>query len=228
MPGFSSADDQPSTTQVSPHLIPLHLPSSIPMEERSSVASAEVCEAEAELRFCQATDALDELRRHLRTRTCTQRFKKKHITGQRASTRARTLQKSIDSRIKLCAARYRCAREAYLALIGPGDWEKSLRILEPADVRSLNEKSANEHEKEEARLIRLHLGLSNEGVFTVDDGGVGRLGEGYRTLSWIWCRTTEITEDDDRLDMHDGLSSLLNILLKDLLERSVKGRMVQD
>lgn len=90
-------------------------------------------------------------------------------------------------------------------MVGPGDWEKTLRVLDPDDVRSLNERSVTEHEMEESRTIRVQLGLPNEGIFAVGDGAVGRLGEGHRSLSWIWCRTTEITEDDDRLDMHEGM-----------------------
>lgn len=206
MPGLVVNSDQDSPTPASPHLVYLHLPSSIPQAERVSVAPHAVYEAEAEIRFCQATDALDELRRHLRTRTCTQRFKLKNITGQRASTRARTLQKGIDARVKLAAAKYRCAREAYLSLVGPGDWERVLRRLEPEDVRSMNERSLNEHEKEEHRKARSWMGLSNEGVFEVAGGVAGGPGEGNRTLSWIWCQTTELEDDDNELDMHEGMS----------------------
>lgn len=72
-------------------------------------------------------------------------------------------------------------------------------------MRSLNERALNEHEQEERRLALIRIGLpGNEGVFQVEQTTVSGLGEGFRTLLWIWCRTTEITIDDNNLDMHEG------------------------
>jgi len=107
MPGLMLNEEQSdygSSTAVNE--IPLHLPSSVATVDQMQTALPELFEAKADLQYGQAWDALDELRRHLRTRTCTNRFKIKNITGQRANTRARTMQKGIDVRVKLAAAKY--------------------------------------------------------------------------------------------------------------------------
>lgn len=161
------------------------------------------------MRHGQASDALEELRRHLRTRTCTNRFKIKNVTGQRANTRARTLQNGIDKRVKVSAAKYRCARDAHFGLVGPGEWEQVLRVLDPGDVRALNERALTEHEKEERHHLRLRVGLPDEGQFTVDEATTGGPGEGFRTLSWIWLRPTDSTGNCDDLDMHEGTQLFL-------------------
>lgn len=185
------------------HSIPLQLPSSVLPADRARTCQAYLFAVEADLRYGQAHDALEEVRRHLRTRTSTNRFKIKNITGQRANTRARTLQKSIDKRIKISTAKYRCARAAHLALIGPGVWESVLQALEPADVRALNERSLTTHEEEESRRLRLRTRLPNENdEFTIDETTTGGPGEGFRTLSWIWLRPTGSQEEE--AEIHEG------------------------
>lgn len=205
MPGLVVNEDRSShaVNETPLHQFPLHLPSSIPHGERDRTCHSSLFVVEADLRYGQASDALEELRRHLRTRTSTNRFKIKNVTGQRANTRARTLQKSIDKRVKMSAAKYRRAHDAHLAIVGHGEWESVLQVLEPADVRALNERGLNEHEKEERRRLRLRVGLPNEeDEFAVDETTSGGAGEGYRRLSWIWLRPTGSAEDE--ADMHAG------------------------
>lgn len=109
------------------------------------------------------------------------------MTGQRPNTQARTLQKQIDSKVQASAGKYRCSREAYLKLVGPGDWETKLRVLNSVDVRALNKRALTEAEQEERRQVRI-LG----GTATAEDekfevvGGSTDGSEGRRTLSWIW------------------------------------------
>lgn len=183
--------------------IPLHLPFSVPLADRAQTCSPSLFVVEADLRYGQASDALEELRRHLRTRTNTNRFKIKNVTGQRANTRARTLQNSIDKRVKISAAKYRWARDAYIALVGLGPSEGVLQELMPADVRALNERGLTEYEKEERRRLRFRVGLPNEDdEFTVEETTSGGPGEGYRTLSWIWLRPTGSA--DEEADMQEG------------------------
>jgi hypothetical protein len=203
MPGLVVQETLVSLNTVPVSQILLHLPSSIPEADRERVAPSATYTAEADLRYGQAMDALNELRRQLRTRTCTNRFRIKNITGQRASTQARTMQKGIDGRVKLAAAKYRSAHAAHLALIGPGEWEKTLRELRPDDVRALNERALTEQEKEDRRVLRRRAGLQNEGEFQIEETTTGGPGEGFRTLSWIWLQTSKDGEDD--LAMHDGM-----------------------
>lgn len=192
-----------STTTVPIHLIPLQLPSSILPTDRSQTCPPDLFVVEADLRFGQAHDALEELRRHLRTRTSTNRFKIKNVTGQRANTRAWTLQKSIDKQVKISAAKYRCARAAYMTLVGPGDWEGALQVLESGDIRALNERGLTMHEKEESRKLRLRVLLPNvNDEFATDETVVGGPGEGYRLLSWIWLKPVGSAEEE--ADMQEG------------------------
>jgi hypothetical protein len=215
MPGLVVNEDT-STNPTPLHLILLHLPSSVAPVDRVSVCPTSLCTVEAELRYGQACDALEEVRRHLRTRTCTNRFKIKNITGQRANTRARTLQNNIDKKVKLSVAKYRCARQAYLALVGPGEWEDTLRLLDKADVRALNERSLTEHEKEERRQLRLRVGLPNEDdQFAVEETTVGGAGEGHRRLSWIWFRPSG-DDDEDNPAMNEGEMHILILAFTDL------------
>ncbi|KDQ23965.1 hypothetical protein PLEOSDRAFT_1023882, partial [Pleurotus ostreatus PC15] len=102
---------------------------------------------------------------------------------------------------------YNIAREALLSLRGPGDWETALRPLLPEDIRGINERTLNAEEQEEYRRTRALAGMSPEAIQSELDGlGVtsgqenvptvafGRslaLGEGRRTLSWIWYTITD-------------------------------------
>ncbi|KAJ7475078.1 hypothetical protein B0H11DRAFT_2158575 [Mycena galericulata] len=167
--------------------IKLFLPSALSSERAWENACApRVAGIEARLRFVEATDALEELRRSLRMRTVTNRFKVKNVTGQRANTRAQGIQHQVDVRIHAAKLRYRYSREAYARLVGSGTWEATLRVLNDEDVRALNERAMTQQERSEEERLR-EGGLLNElehgGVVAA---GVVVTGEGHRTLSWIW------------------------------------------
>lgn len=83
-----------------------------------------------------------------------------------------------------------------MALRGAGDWEKTLRVLDDADVRGLNERALTEHEKAERAAVR------ERGGFVDDVGGVPvaqtvSVGEGRRTLSWIWSAPGSLDQSDN-------------------------------
>jgi hypothetical protein len=120
----------------------------------------------------------------------------KEASSQRAYLRSRTLQDQVETRIRTCQAQYNTARDAIFALRGPGDWEIKLRVLKPEDVRGISERSMNNEEKEEYRCTRLMAGLSDAADADSNAPMVQfdprlALGEGKRTLSWIWYSVSD-------------------------------------
>lgn len=189
----------------------LNLPSEITDTAlRSQICSIELITAEDRLREAEANDALEELRRLLRTRTALNQAKVKHVTGQKPNTRARAVQQRMDARVTECKLRYRHSRERLLALRGKGAWETVLRELKDEDVRALNERERNREEKAERERLREMAKLrATEG--DVEEGesyGVilqkaVSLGEGRRTLSWIWY-TVPVGDGADDPHMNEG------------------------
>lgn len=112
----------------------LFLPSELNSIQREEYCLDGIVATEARLRHAEAFDSLEDLRRHLRTRTYMNRFKVKNVTGQKDNTRARDKQNTIDASVKASQLRYNRARSALLVLRGTGDWEKVLQVLHSADV----------------------------------------------------------------------------------------------
>ena len=111
----------------------------------------------------QATDALSGLHRSLAICAELLKYKATQVRGQRANTRARALLSTAHEKTATYAARYRRARLAYLQLVGPGDWEDTLRVLNDGDVRTLAT-----HQDKAAQTVKAGPR------------------EGYRTVSWIY------------------------------------------
>ncbi|KAI0054919.1 hypothetical protein BV25DRAFT_1787193, partial [Artomyces pyxidatus] len=192
MPNVAPHFDVDDTTSASnPENIRLYLPSDLPCEDRLRFCDQDLINMEAKLRYAQASDALGKLCRQLRIRTYLNQFKIKNVTGQRPNTQARSLQSRVDVKVKTAAARYRRCRAAYLALVGPGDWEKSLRILADEDVRGLGERAVRDIEQEEHRRLRdwnredRRRPANWNSEDRIAAGGV-HPGESRRPLSWLW------------------------------------------
>jgi hypothetical protein len=204
MPDLRNILKDPSLLHDSPDRLAectrLFLPSELSRTERDRTCATGICEVEARIRHADASEALDDLRRYLRTRTYLNKWRVKNISGQRKNTRARALQHNVDVKVHSAKTRYRHSRKALLALNGPGQWEETLRELKDDDVRALNERSLSEHEKQ-AREQRTAAG--NRAVDDTREGVVveGALGEGRRQLSWIWFK---VSNDEDSSDMHEG------------------------
>ncbi|KAF7796181.1 hypothetical protein EIP86_007355 [Pleurotus ostreatoroseus] len=181
--------------------VSLYLPSSLDTPTRGSACDSRTSAIEETLREAQAYEALDGLRRELRARVFANRFKIKNVTGQRANTKARDWQKTIDQKAITYKHRYRRARAALLALRGPGEWsEKALRELTDADVRAFNERAMTDEEARERQEARRLAGLVGEEVLAIPIDGTIELGEGRRRVSWIWYSMGTIglrTSDED-------------------------------
>ena len=83
---------------------------------------------------------------------------------------------------------------------GHGDWELTLKVLKDEDVRALNERALTEHEKDD-RVWRMAMGTLLDDDTLEGVAMVGALGEGRRTLSWIWFT---VSDDENSPDMHEG------------------------
>ena len=181
-----------------PELIPLHLPSSIPSENRASVFVPGLAEIEDRLRFAQACEALTDLRCQLTKRSYASRYRTANISSQIHFTRFRELQQQTDSKIKSACSRYQIARSGLLNLRGNGNWERELQVLHPEDIRGLSEKALVNEEKEERKKTQVMAGLSTVAFEDNQDLELPptlfnphlAVGEGHRTLSWIWYSTS--------------------------------------
>lgn len=178
----------------------LWLPSDLSIRDRRRYCSGSLAEMEDRLRFAEATDTLESLRHHLRTRSFANRFKIANVTGQVHNTRAREHQHHIDDNVRAAELQYCRARKALLELRGNGDWENALKILHHSDVRALNERQLNEQEKEDIRRVRERGGGN---VDSIDEERVivtaAAVGEGQRRPSWIWFSGNEHENMQDPL-----------------------------
>ena len=182
--------------------IKLYLPSELSAgSHRNRACTTGLAGVEERLREAAARDGLSQLRRSLRTRTFLNKWRVQNVSGQRMSTRARSLQHRVDIKVHESKSRYRHARQALLALRGPGTWTNVLKELKDDDVRALNERALTEREKAQ-REHRIKTGKpldddSYEGVVVK-----GTSGESRRKLSWIWMSQAE---DEDSPSMVEGM-----------------------
>jgi hypothetical protein len=204
MPGLCSVLNDPNVLDDSPdtlaECVRLYLPSELSSSAQVSACAVGISNVEARIRHADASEALDDLRRCLRTRTYLNKWRVKNISGQHRTTRARALQHQVDVKVHAAKTRYRHSRRALLNLGVRGEWEKTLKELHDEDVRALNERVLTQHEKQEreqrAAADRRTADDAREGVVVN-----GALGEGRRTLSWIWLT---VGNDEDSPAMHEG------------------------
>lgn len=206
MPGLRTVLKNPDvlgdSADVLAESVLLYLPSALSSSDRDRACTNGICDVEARVRHADVSEALDDLRRNLRTRTYLNKWRVKNISGQHKLTRTRALQHRVDVKVHAAKTRYRHSRRALLVLQGHGQWEETLKELRDEDVRALNERTLTAHEKQE-RENRIAAGRemaddSREGVVVT-----GALGEGKRSLSWIWMT---VSGADDSPEMHEGLS----------------------
>lgn len=177
----------------------LYMPSDLSVADQGKYCPGGLVEMEDHLRFAEASDALEGLRRQLRTRSFTNHFKVANITGQISNTRARATQHSIDNKVRAAELQYRHSRDALLKLRGHGTWEQILRVLEPSDVRALNEREMTAQEKEDIRRVQEKAGTTSVGDASTERvvATVAAVGEGLRRPSWIWSSGNLMEGADD-------------------------------
>ncbi|KAK7017019.1 hypothetical protein VNI00_018746 [Paramarasmius palmivorus] len=205
-----SPDDTP------PEKTKLWLPSELPPDTLSNICVPGLCSAEAKLQYARCFDSLDGLRHTLRVKSRMMLFKNTNVRGQRDSGRSREVINRVVARARLFTSRYRVAREAYLTLQGPGDWETSLRILHNADVRSLRDPALvkvgpgrlGTNEEDESAAAELDPVVSqvtselNEDDLIPPDRTewehrtIHGTGETRKEVSWIWVVPSKIRLED--------------------------------
>ncbi|KAJ7720440.1 hypothetical protein B0H16DRAFT_1474428 [Mycena metata] len=162
--------------------------------KRERACAVGLGEVEAELRIGEARQALEELREGLRTRTMTNRYRLRHCSGQRMLTRGQGILRQINVKIHKAKLHYRYVQHALTRLKEHGAWERELRVLEDSDIRALNERALTEEEAAQRQGVHDLEEIAEEGGIAAM--GAVALGEGRRTLSWIWytAKTTDPTE----------------------------------
>jgi hypothetical protein len=102
--------------------------------------------------------------------------------------------RQVNLKIHKAKIRYCYIRNTLKRLKGDGPWEKEFAVLEDSDICALNECALTAEEAEQRKVIHNYEEIAEEGG--VAAFGVVVLGEGRRTLSWIWysARPEEPTE----------------------------------
>jgi hypothetical protein len=162
-----------------PQNFPLWLPSQIGTQVPFNPRLAEL---EWELRYSQAHDALDSLRKNLQMRAHLFKFKDRFVHGQSANTWARNAIATIQARVDASGDEYRAAHTALSSLgvlLGKLGWQSIFLPLTDADKRELTE---------------------------VEPG----VSEGKRKLSWIW-KTTNVTGSAADMEKNEELQDSLRV-----------------
>lgn len=165
-----------------PGNIELHLPSSFPRCRRhippSMISLPRLHDAEDELQLADAKETLDTLRQYLLVQVHYSKYTRTNVRGQSGNTRLQSLRQQMAAKIEATSERYRRIRQALLSLRSPGDWQKEIRQLKAEDVRPLSES---------------HI---------IHESGSKALGEGHRTMSWIWH--TSMSHLDNTNELNEG------------------------
>ena len=133
-----------------------------------------------------------------------------------------------DSKIKAACSRYQVARKGLVDLWGKGEWELKLQELCPEDIWGLSEKALVSEEREQRKRTQEMAGISTDGASEsgADHNRLNQelpptmfnphlaVGEGHRTLSWIWYTTSqdEIIGKSVTTSNRIGSCKLLSIL----------------
>lgn len=169
----SRAHDEQATAdkpkEIPPWKIPLYLPSSLARRFRTD---PKLIAYEFRLRTAQCFEALDELRRHLRLRSHMMNHKDRQVTGQRDSTRSRTLLSRTQVKVNASAAKYNRAHVALYAISHISDDvgvpDARLRELHTEDIRGFFDDTDKKVKAQKTKKEKLGLG------------------QGQKTTSWIW------------------------------------------
>ncbi|KAF9470371.1 hypothetical protein BDN70DRAFT_780429, partial [Pholiota conissans] len=187
----------------------LFLPSRLPAERREAACVEGLLDMEAKLHRAQCLDSLAVLCRTLRLKTRMVQFKNRNVRGQRQGTRSRALIDRVHQRALGSVEQYRAAREALLAISGPGEWENALKPLLNADIRSYVDPEGRRKDGPGRREIwedghapsnldEANVDLEDIGTFPEERGRREGTGRTKQTMSWIWrVGTVGVGEDGE-------------------------------
>lgn len=150
--------------------------------------------AETRLREAQMADSLNSVRRTIKTKMSTKEFTRRNLHGQRSATKSRSTLKRIDKKIKEHADRYRRGYFAMLTLDPNGEWTSTFRQLDKDDLRQpLRNKRKHADTDSGSGSDRQSVRAQSSARAQAQE----RLGEGHKTVSWIWSKGIDGVEEDD-------------------------------
>ena len=176
-----------------PEETPLHLPSALPAVSHKKICSFGLADMEDQLHYAQAVEALANLHAQLQTQIMASQLSNKDASSQRADVCSHALQDQVEACVRMCQAQYNVAHSAILSLCSPGDWENSLAVLKPKDVRGMSERVMTAEDEAEHDHTWQMAGWNGdddaEGVTSAPIVAFNTqlaLGEGRQMLLWIW------------------------------------------
>ena len=138
MPGVSATldDIDPESVTDAPERVQLCLPSSIPAANHDSWCTSDLALMEFRLRYAQAVDSINEIRRlHRLYRGLMLQALKHPSPTQRTMTRSRGVFKGLNARIARVAVHYRDARTTLYRLHPTGGWKRYIQELKRVDTQ---------------------------------------------------------------------------------------------
>ncbi|KAJ7456326.1 hypothetical protein B0H11DRAFT_1739440 [Mycena galericulata] len=174
--------------------ISLYMPSEIPADARAAVCVKGLPEMEAQLREAQCGDSLGVLRGRLHAKRHLISFRNDNLTGQNATTKARTLIGEVGDRVNLAALKYRKGRGALVSLKGD-KFAPHFKELKDEDIRL----DGDNGESDTAAKKKLAMISAGRGARAPRNAP----GQSKRLMSWIW--TTTASSGDEEKDLHDSV-----------------------
>lgn len=136
-------------------LPPIYLPSQMSAAFREALPRRfGLVEKEVRIQIARARDSIDEVCRLLRLKAGGLEFKKANATGQRDSSRARTVINNFELKILRAAERYRAARAAIRSLDPARKELEELKELRRQDVRGVGDDEDEVHRKKKSKSHR--------------------------------------------------------------------------
>ena len=177
-----------------PESIPLHLPLSLCVDDQRVICDKGVASIGECLRVGQANEALLMVRRQLQIHAVACQYKSRSVASQHSYIWSRDLEQAIEFQILLARHQYCAAHKALLSLCGPGEWEQVLQELWLEDIRGINERVLTAEEdqiyQQTREMAGVSVDMSNEDLRSGNILTVSlkpsQVGDGPRTLSWIW------------------------------------------
>lgn len=181
----------------------LWLLSALPSAQRTHNCNKVLVDIEIRLREAQCHDILEKIRNVQRGRLTFIGFHNRNLWGQNPNTRAKDTLDRLEDKTKSLAVKYRNGHKALLELLGPGDWEKTLRKLSNGDLTTPD---------------GMEISIDDP-IDPVGPDGCQRskkqrksdklgLGQGKKTVSWIWTSAEAIGDGSD-VELHEGEQSLV-------------------
>ena len=185
-----TSDDAQRLDNSKPETWPLLLPSAIPKDDRSPCYKG-VIETERVLRLAQLQDSLVDLRRFRRALRNLRLYFKTNMAGegQKTQTKSRTVETSVNNRIKRAVWRYRTAYHALLELDPTGSWIGEYRELRDEDNRGPL-KEAEETGTGDGRYTPSWIWAAPSAMALPGEGSIAEQQEINETArhEWMTCR----------------------------------------